>query len=257
MADADPARKNADLGVRTVSAAVMLVVAGGALWLGGVVWTAFVCAVALGVLWEWTRLARAGTQHPGERAAFNFGGMLYVGIAAAMLLFLRNPVFSLAPLLTVLLAVIGVDVGAYFTGRSLGGPKIAPSISPSKTWSGLLGGVLGATLVLFGAARFWQEGLLSVQPQGNAADGPACFGMQPCWYLTANPLPLFAICLMIGIFVAVCAQAGDFFESWMKRRAGVKDSGNFIPGHGGFFDRLDGLLAVLFVLGLMILFQPR
>lgn len=257
MADADPARKNADLGVRTVSAAVMLVVAGGALWLGGVVWTAFVCAVALGVLWEWTRLARAGTQHPGERAAFNFGGMLYVGIAAAMLLFLRNPAFSLAPLLTVLLAVIGVDVGAYFTGRSLGGPKIAPSISPSKTWSGLLGGVLGATLVLFGAARFWQEGLLSVQPQGNAADGPACFGMQPCWYLTANPLPLFAICLMIGILVAVCAQAGDFFESWMKRRAGVKDSGNFIPGHGGFFDRLDGLLAVLFVLGLMILFQPR
>jgi phosphatidate cytidylyltransferase len=257
MADADPARKNADLGVRTVSAAVMLVVAGGALWLGGVVWTAFVCAVALGVLWEWTRLARAGTQHPGERAAFNFGGMLYVGIAVAMLLFLRNPAFSLAPLLTVLLAVIGVDVGAYFTGRSLGGPKIAPSISPSKTWSGLLGGVLGATLVLFGAARFWQEGLLSVQPQGNAADGPACFGMQPCWYLTANPLPLFAICLMIGIFVAVCAQAGDFFESWMKRRAGVKDSGNFIPGHGGFFDRLDGLLAVLFVLGLMILFQPR
>lgn len=257
MADADPARKNADLGVRTVSAVVMLVVAGGALWLGGVVWTAFVCAVALGVLWEWTRLARAGTQHPGERAAFNFGGMLYVGIAAAMLLFLRNPAFSLAPLLTILLAVIGVDVGAYFTGRSLGGPKIAPSISPSKTWSGLLGGVLGATLVLFGAARFWQEGLLSVQPQGNAADGPACFGMQPCWYLTANPLPLFAICLMIGILVAVCAQAGDFFESWMKRRAGVKDSGNFIPGHGGFFDRLDGLLAVLFVLGLMILFQPR
>jgi len=257
MADADPARKTSDLGVRTVSAAVMLVVAGGALWLGGVVWTAFVCAVALGVLWEWTRLARAGTQHPGERAAFNFGGMLYVGIAAAMLLFLRNPAFSLAPLLTILLAVIGVDVGAYFTGRSLGGPKIAPSISPSKTWSGLLGGVLGATLVLFGAARFWQEGLLSVQPQGNAADGPACFGMQPCWYLTANPLPLFAICLMIGILVAVCAQAGDFFESWMKRRAGVKDSGNFIPGHGGFFDRLDGLLAVLFVLGLMILFQPR
>ncbi|GFE72440.1 phosphatidate cytidylyltransferase [Novosphingobium sp. TCA1] len=257
MADADPARKKSDLGVRTASAAVMLVVAGGALWLGGVVWTAFVCAVALGVLWEWVRLARGGTQHPGERAAFNFGGMLYVGIGAAMLLFLRNPAFSLAPLLTVLLAVIGVDVGAYFTGRSLGGPKIAPSISPSKTWSGLLGGVLGATLVLFGAARFWQEGLLSVHPQGNAADAPACFGMQPCWYLTANALPLFLTCLLTGILVAVCAQAGDFFESWMKRRAGVKDSGNFIPGHGGFFDRLDGLLAVLFVLGLMILFQPR
>ena len=63
-------------------------------------------------------------------------------------------------------------------------------------------------------------------------------------------------CLMTGIFMAVFAQAGDFFESWMKRRAGVKDSGNLIPGHGGFFDRLDGLLAVLFVLALMLLFQP-
>lgn len=257
MADADPGRRTSDLGVRTVSALVMLIVAGGALWLGGAVWTAFVCAVALGVLWEWVKLARLGTQNPAERAAFNFGGMLYVGIAAAMLLFLRNPAFSLAPLLTILLAVIGVDVGAYFTGRTLRGPKIAPSISPSKTWSGLFGGVLGATLVLFGAARFWQEGILSVHPQGNAADGPACFGMQPCWYLTASSLPLFATCLMTGILLAVCAQTGDFFESWMKRRAGVKDSANFIPGHGGLFDRLDGLLAVLFVLGLMILFQPR
>src|SRR3546814_21198771 len=67
--------------------------------------------------------------------------MLYVGMGAAMLLFLRNPAFTLAPLLTVLVSVVAVDVGAYFTGRTLGGPKIAPAISPSKTWSGMLGGV--------------------------------------------------------------------------------------------------------------------
>lgn len=257
MGDAETPRSGSDLGVRTVSAVAMVAVSGIALWLGGAVWIAFVCAIAVGVLWEWIRLARLATSAPGERAAWNFSGMLYVGAGAAMLLFLRNPAFTLAPLLTVLACVIAVDVGAYFTGRALGGPKIAPSISPSKTWSGLLGGVLGATLALFAAARLWQEGAFALTLAGIAADASACFGMQPCWYLKAGAVPLFATCLLTGILLAVCAQAGDFFESWMKRRAGVKDSGNLIPGHGGFFDRADGLLAVLFVLGLMVLFQPR
>lgn len=250
-------QSKSDLGVRTVSALAMVAVAGGALWLGGPVWIAFVCAVAVAVLWEWIRLARKGTQNPAERGFWNFAGMLYVGLGAAMLLFLRNPAFTLAPLLTVLAAVIGVDVGAYFTGRTLGGPRIAPSVSPSKTWSGLLGGILGATLVLFGAARLWQQGAIWLTAEGIGADVAACFGSQPCWYLHAGIVPLFATCLMSGILLAVCAQAGDFFESWMKRRAGVKDSGNLIPGHGGFFDRVDGLLAVLFLLALMLLFQPR
>lgn len=249
--------KKSDLRIRTVSATVMVAVAGMALWLGGAVWTAFVCAVAVAVLWEWIRLARMATRSPAERGLWNFAGMLYVGVGAAMLLFLRYPTFTLAPVLTVLAAVIGVDIGAYFTGRALGGPKIAPSISPSKTWSGLLGGVLGATLVLLCAARLWQQGAIWLTSEGMGADIVSCFGGQPCWYLRAGPMPLFAICLMTGILLAVCAQAGDFFESWMKRRAGVKDSGSLIPGHGGVFDRVDGLLAVLFVLALMLLFQPR
>ncbi|MEJ2408959.1 MAG: phosphatidate cytidylyltransferase [Novosphingobium sp.] len=249
--------KASDLGARAASAVVMIAVAAAALWLGGAVWIAFVCAVAVVVLWEWVRLARAGTGSPAERGLWNFGGMLYVGMGAAMLLFLRNPAFTLAPLLTVLVSVIAVDVGAYFTGRALGGPKIAPAVSPSKTWSGLLGGILGATLALFGAAKLWQEGVIALTPGGAAADKAACFGMQPCWYLEAGAVPLFATCLLTGILLAICAQAGDFFESWMKRRAGVKDSGHLIPGHGGFFDRVDGLLAVLFVLALMLLFQPR
>ena len=262
MADAEPPHRssrgrNADLGIRTVSAVVMVLVADIAIWLGRAVWIAFVCAVAVGVLWEWIRMARRTTTDPGIRAAWNFGGMLYVGAGAAMLLFLHHPSLTLAPLLTVLATVIAVDVGAYFTGRTLGGPKIAPAISPSKTWSGLLGGVLGATFTLFAAARLWQEGAIWLTVQGFAADRASCFGAVPCWYLTARPVPLFATCLLTGILIAVCAQAGDFFESWMKRRAGFKDSGNLIPGHGGFFDRVDGLLAVLFVLALMLLFQPR
>ncbi|EIZ77539.1 phosphatidate cytidylyltransferase [Novosphingobium sp. Rr 2-17] len=246
-----------DLGIRTASAVVMLAVAGTAVWLGGAVWTAFVCAVAVGVLWEWVRLSRSATTNPAERGFWNFAGMLYVGTGAAMLLFLHNAAFTLMPLLTVLVCVIAVDVGAYFTGRTLGGPKIAPSISPSKTWSGLLGGVLGATLALFGTALLWREGAISFTGAGVAADRASCLGAQPCWYLTASPVAVLATCIMTGILLACCAQAGDFFESWMKRRANAKDSGNLIPGHGGFFDRVDGLLAVLFVLALMLLFQPR
>lgn len=255
MADAERPGKKSDLGVRTVSGVVMIAVSGLALWLGGPVWMAFVCAVAVVVLYEWIRLARLGTQNPGERGFWNFAGMLYVGVGAAMLLFLRNPSLTLAPLLTVLAAVVAVDVGAYFTGRTFGGPKIAPAISPSKTWSGLVGGCLGATLVLFGAALLWKQGVIDIRPTLPGAQR-ACLGADPCWYFTANPVALFAQSLMSGMIFGVCAQAGDFFESWMKRRAGQKDSGNIIPGHGGFFDRVDGLLAVLFLLGLMILFQP-
>ncbi|MBT0668061.1 phosphatidate cytidylyltransferase [Novosphingobium profundi] len=257
MEGADRKAKGAsDLKVRSASAVVMLALAGTAVWMGGVLWTAFVCAVALGVLYEWVRMARRATQDPVHRGLWNFAGMFYVGVGAAMLLFLRNPAFTLAPLLTVMLCVIAVDVGAYFAGRTFGGPKIAPAISPSKTWSGLVGGCTGATLVLFGAVMLWHRGSLAISASSDPAAHQACFGSQPCWYLTANPVALFAQCLLFGIILAVCAQGGDFLESWMKRRAGLKDSGNLIPGHGGLFDRVDGLLAVLFVLALMILFQP-
>lgn len=225
MAGAEP-KKNSDLGVRTASAVVMVAVAGTALALGGWVWAGFVAAVALGVLWEWTRLARAIAGSTLSMLGWQVAGAAYVGLGATMLARLGSAGGFPDLLLALVAGVIATDVGAYFAGRTFGGPKIAPRISPSKTWSGLGGGMLGATLALW----------LVAEPVAH-------------WNL-GKSLPWL---LAMGPVLAITAQVGDFFESWMKRRAGVKDSSHLIPGHGGLFDRVDGLLAVCFVLGLVSL----
>jgi phosphatidate cytidylyltransferase len=222
--------KKSDLPVRAASAVVMVVVAGTALWLGGWLWALFVGAIAAGVLWEWRGLVRGFAATPRQQTLWNLGGMLYIGFATAMLLFLRSEFFPVIASLSVILAVIATDIGAYFAGRTIGGPKIAPSISPSKTWAGLLGGMVGATLAF--------AGLMAFQYESKSAGT----GAPPAW----------GEAVFFGCFTAVVAQAGDFFESWMKRRAGVKDSGKLIPGHGGLFDRIDGLLAVVFVGGVLM-----
>jgi phosphatidate cytidylyltransferase len=220
--------RNSDLGVRTVSAVVMLAVSGAALWLGGWAWLVFVGLVTAGAFFEWQRLAQAISASLTGRLLWSLGGMAYFGIAAATLLFLRElPDLGMFGVLLVLLPVIATDVGAYFAGRAIGGPKIAPSLSPSKTWAGLIGGMLASGLVLALATSLIDGNMVPV-----------------------NTLPLI---FSVGAALAVVAQAGDFFESWMKRRAGVKDSGRLIPGHGGLFDRVDGLIAVLFALGLAML----
>ena len=226
MADGNSAaKKNADLPVRIASAVVMVLVAGSALWIGGPLWILFVSLIALGVLWEWRGLVRGFQLSALRRIGWLAGGFVYIGIAALMMAGLRLLPFEPAHviLIAVMLAVIGTDVGAYFAGRSFGGPKIAPAISPSKTWSGLFGGMIGAGLGLV-LGSYATEGFTDL-----------------------------GIKLAVGPVIAVLAQAGDFFESWMKRRAGVKDSGHLIPGHGGLFDRVDGLLAVMFAMGLVAL----
>jgi phosphatidate cytidylyltransferase len=221
MEGADRKAKGAsDLGVRAASAVVMLLIAGAALWLGGTVWSVFVLAIAAGVMWEWSRLTLRMTDEVAPRVIWILVGIVYITVAARMLEYVRGlEPDGLVGTLAIVAAVIAVDVGAYFAGRSIGGPKIAPKISPSKTWAGLGGGIVGATLLL--AAYFHQT-------TGT-----------PSAAITAGPV------------IAVIAQAGDFFESWMKRRAGVKDSSALIPGHGGLFDRVDGLLAVLFLAGIL------
>ena len=233
MTQAQP--KKSDLGVRVVSALVMVTVAGTALWLGGWEWTLFVAAVALGVLWEWWGLTANFVRSHVARTVWAIGGIGYVGTAALALQFLRNAPSlqhkGIELILIVVLPVIATDVGAYFAGRAIGGPKIAPSISPSKTWAGLLGGMVAAGAVMIAATQIGGSG--SVSP----------------YYF-----PMYAL---IGALIAIVAQCGDFFESWMKRKAGVKDSGSLLPGHGGLFDRADGLLAVMFAIGTLGLMFGR
>lgn len=151
-------------------------------------------------------------------------GMLYVGLPVLALLVIReNGEFGLIYTLWTLALVWMCDIGAYFAGRKIGGPKLAPTVSPNKTWAGLIGGV--ALAALFGAIMHWQYGL--------------------AMRLTlATP------------FLALIAQGGDLFESWLKRRAGTKDSGTLFPGHGGALDRLDGLVPVAPVAAFLIVIVP-
>lgn len=230
-------KKNSDLKARTLSAIVMVAVAGTALLFGGWAWSAFVLAVTTGVLWEWSKLSRAIAASWWARLIWLVAGVAYVGLAAEMLLVLR--VQDALSVLMPVLAVIATDIGAYFAGRTFGGPKIAPKISPSKTWSGLIGGAIGAGLAVAGmqAYALWRASKMLAQLQIQVPAQP----------MAINWLEV----IVTGLLVAIIAQTGDFFESWMKRRAGVKDSGHLIPGHGGLFDRVDGLLAVLFVAGLV------
>ncbi len=137
------------------------------------------------------------------------GGFLYVAIPAFALIVLSWIWFALV--FWVMVVTWATDIFAYFAGRAIGGPKLAPRISPNKTWAGLVGGAAG------GAALGWLV----------------------AWYFElGTPFN------WLGAPMAIVAQAGDLYESWVKRRAGVKDSGTILPGHGGVLDRADGLLAV-------------
>ena len=249
MAGAEAPAKKSDLGVRTLSAMVMVTVAGAALWLGGMVFFWFAVLLGIGVYWEWSRLVLAFSSGLAGRAAWMVAGLAYVGLAVWIIAMMgadRTETSSWMRLMLSGLVAGGVctDIGAYFSGRAIGGPKIAAAISPSKTWAGLGGGMVGAFLALFGLFK------LSIALTGHV-DSRGHLLLADPFHTTDQILVAAAV---LGPVIAIVAQAGDFFESWMKRRAGVKDSGKLIPGHGGLFDRLDGLLAVSFVVGLLAAF---
>jgi phosphatidate cytidylyltransferase len=146
-------------------------------------------------------------------------GIPYVALPIMALLWIRMQDNGLLLAFWALSLVWATDIGAFFAGRNFGGPKVAPAISPNKTWSGLIGGMVAALLLGWALASYY--------------DLPFQLAM-------ASP----------GL--ALLAQVGDFFESWMKRRAGVKDSGTILPGHGGVLDRLDGVVTSLPVAALLI-----
>lgn len=231
MSDPLPPPRKSDLPVRAASAVAMLAVAGTALWLGGVWKTGFIALVGVAVLAEFALLLRKILPNPAFFAAALIGAAVYVGLAVLALIGLPTIMLVL-----VLGLVIATDTGAYFTGRAIGGPKIAPSISPSKTWAGLLGGMAAAALwTAFGL------GMISAAAIALGGGSDAHF--------VVVPLRTAGLSALAGAGLAIAAQAGDFFESWLKRRAGVKDSSRLIPGHGGVFDRVDGLLPVAIIAG--------
>jgi phosphatidate cytidylyltransferase len=246
-----------DLQTRAIAGVAMMIVAIGALVLGGhFFW--LLCAVAgLLMMAEWSELhgVDARTKRVGQFALavplaimsplaagptfFALGliagagffiaavtrrgelgwGAIYVGLPILGLLLLRAQANGLVLAAWAMALVWATDIGAYFAGRSIGGPKLAPRVSPNKTWAGLVGGVIAAGA--FGFALHVWAGL-------------------PFRLAAATPL------------LAMVAQGGDLYESWLKRRAGVKDSGNLLPGHGGVLDRLDGLVPVAPLAALLV-----
>jgi len=257
VSDAPAGKRPSELATRTLTGLALIALALVALALGGFVF--WLLAVTLGVFMmaEWSDLHGADpkTKRLGQYVlsvplaimcplaagpdffalgllvgAFFFltiisrrpqlgAGVLYCGLPIYALLLIRHEPDGLRNALWALSLVWATDIGAYFAGRSIGGPKLAPRVSPNKTWAGLIGGIVLATVV---AAVMGQVYLL------------------PLRFVIATPL------------LALLAQAGDLYESHLKRRAGVKDSGSVIPGHGGFLDRLDGVVPVMPVAALLV-----
>jgi len=226
--------RTSDLPKRLASAVVMLAVAAGALVADGVVLDLFLALVALLAFGEAVRLVLRATGNASYRAAGILAALVYLGLAAVFLT--QMPRFILV---VALVTVIATDTGAYFTGRAIGGPRIAPRISPSKTWAGLFGGMTAAALWLVVVTLVVGSALASLDTGEGA-------GIR---------LPQVALAAAIGAALAVAAQAGDFLESWLKRKAHVKDSSRLIPGHGGVLDRVDGIIPVALIVGLLSMGQ--
>lgn len=261
MSNGTAGRSN--LRLRVLSALVLAVVVLGVTALGGFAFRIFAAATAMLVFYEWMAMRTgSGSTHrllawavlglamlamlAGSSAPFSLlalagavavtflhgaltsgglwsaAGIAYAGAAANALSFLRGAdAAGLIAILFLFAVVWATDIAAFFIGRSLGGPRLAPAISPGKTWSGAVGGALGGVAAGFVVARFG--------------------GSLPLLWAGSVALVLSAV-----------SQAGDLFESALKRRHGVKDSGTLIPGHGGVMDRVDGLVAaavLLYVLG--------
>lgn len=250
---ANGGKGRSNLALRVASALVLAPIAVAAAYFGGWFFVLFCLVAAVAVLWEWNTMVTpssvpmvlavgvgpllfaavlagmgrtitpilliaigacgAAVFAPGDRREWTAGGVAYAGaLLLAPIVLRRDPEYGLLAIIYLFAIVWTTDSAAYFIGRAIGGPKLWPRVSPKKTWSGAIGGALAATAL--GAAVVSGSGPISVVPL-----------------------------VLIGIVLSIVSQAGDLFESAVKRRFGVKDASNLIPGHGGVMDRLDGFLA--------------
>ena len=169
-------------------------------------------ALAAGVMAAWPR--RFPARNP---LVWGAGGIVYAGVAyLGPALLRRDAGWGFAAVLFVALTVWATDIFAYAVGRVLGGPLLWPRVSPNKTWAGAIGGVVGG--VAAGTSVAYASGVDKLVAVG-----------------------------IVALLLSVLTQAGDLFESAVKRRFGAKDAGSLIPGHGGLMDRLDGFLVAAFV----------
>ncbi len=214
MAQLNKTPKSNELFLRIISACVLIPPVIATNYYGSPYFEIMITLSACLLVWEWYNLCNG-------KLPWILFGIIYIGFPCYALFHLRiNLDFGFETVLWIFVLVWSADTGAFVAGRLIGGPKIAPSISPNKTWSGLSGGIF--------AAGF--SGFISAFLLGHL-----------------NMVPIIVLSSILGLL----SQVGDFFESWIKRRFNKKDSGFLIPGHGGLFDRVDGLLAA--VLGAAIL----
>lgn len=258
-----------DLGIRTASALILVPVVIACIWFGGIWFKGFVLLLTGLIAHEWASIvhpknvaqyalhmasALCGTVLPdmfgvefaliailglviisgfmvrfgnSVSSKWSYFGICYAGLPAIAFVLLRNdPDYGFAAILWIFLIVWAADILAYFAGRIIGGPKLAPVISPKKTWAGLGGAVAGSALV---------SSIFAYVTHSNG---------------------ILVLAVLAGS-LAVVEQAGDLFESALKRFHGVKDSGALIPGHGGVIDRVDGLITVAVAAAIIGLFRDQ